>query len=209
MRGVDVHNHVYPPRYMDALRSGDSAVTIKIDREGNPEIHYPGDYNTAVPGHRDIAYRHGVLEAEGVDTQVISLTTPGTHVENGERAVRLARMVNDEFAEIVAARSPRFAALATLPLNDPVASVAEFRRAVEQLGMPGAMLFSNVNGVALADERYWPLYEVANDLGAVLHIHPTNPASVEYRPCGQRALRASNISSPRRTSTMMLGDNLG
>ena len=179
MRVVDVHNHFYPPRYMDALRSGDSAVTIKIDREGNPEIHYPGDYNTAVPGHRDIAYRHGVLEAEGVDTQVISLTTPGTHVENGERAVRLARMVNDEFAEIVAARSPRFAALATLPLNDPVASVAEFRRAVEQLGMPGAMLFSNVNGVSLADERYWPLYEVANDLGAVLHIHPTNPISVE------------------------------
>lgn len=179
MRVVDVHNHFYPPRYMEALRSGDSSVTIKIDRDGNPEVHYPGDFNTAVLGHRDIAYRQGVLETEGVDTQVISLTTPGTHVESAERAVRLARMVNDEFAEIVAARSPRFAALATLPLNDPRASVAEFRRAVEQLGMPGAMLFSNVNGVALADERYWPLYEVANDLGAVLHIHPTNPLSVE------------------------------
>jgi len=179
VRVVDVHNHFYPPRYMEALRSGDSAVTIKIDRAGNPEVHYPGDFNTAVLGHRDIEYRQEVLEAEGVDTQVISLTTPGTHVENAERAVRLARMVNDEFAEIVAARSPRFAALATLPLNDPAASVAEFRRAVEQLGMPGAMLFSNVNGVALADERYWPLYEVANDLGAVLHIHPTNPINVE------------------------------
>ena len=37
MRVVDVHNHYYPPRYMEALRSGDSAVTIKIDRDGNPE----------------------------------------------------------------------------------------------------------------------------------------------------------------------------
>ena len=164
---------------MESLRSGDSAVTITIDREGNPEVHYPGDFNTAVRGHLDIAYRHDVLEQEGVSTQVLSLTTPGTHVENAERAVRLARLVNDEFAEIVAACSPRFAALATLPLNDPKASVAEFRRAVEELGMPGAMLFSNVNGVALADERYWPLFEVANDLGAVLHIHPTNPLSVE------------------------------
>lgn len=164
---------------MEALRSGDSAVTIKIDRDGNPEVHYPGDFNTAVRGHRDIAYRGEVLEQQGVDTQVLSLTTPGTHVETAERAVRLARLVNDEFAEIVAQRSPRFAALATLPLNDPQASVAEFRRAVEELGMPGAMLFSNVNGVALADQRYWPLYEVANDLGAVLHIHPTNPLSVE------------------------------
>ena len=179
MRIVDVHNHFYPPAYIDALRSGDSSVTIKMDAQGNPEIHYPGDYNVAVPGHRDIGYRQGVLEREGVDTQVITLTTPGTHVETPARAVRLASLVNDAFARIVSERSPRFAALATLPLNDPAASVKEFRRAVEQLGMPGAMLFSNVNGVALADERYWPLYEAADELGAVLHIHPTNPVNVD------------------------------
>ena len=41
------------------------------------------------------------------------------------------------------------------------------------------MLFSNINGVALADKRFWPLYEVANDLNAILHIHPTDPAGVE------------------------------
>jgi aminocarboxymuconate-semialdehyde decarboxylase len=40
------------------------------------------------------------------------------------------------------------------------------------------MLFSNVNGVALSDERFWRLYEVANDLEAVLYIHPTNPIDV-------------------------------
>jgi aminocarboxymuconate-semialdehyde decarboxylase len=132
-----------------------------VDADGNPELHYPGDYNTAVPGHRDIAYRQGVLEQEGVTTQIVSLTTPGTHVETPARAVKYASMVNDEFAKDVQERSPRFAAYATLPLNDPKASVVEFRRAVEQLKFPGAMLFSNVNGVALADERYWPLYEAA------------------------------------------------
>lgn len=179
MRIVDVHNHFYPPAYIDALRSGDSVVTVKMDADGNPEIHYPGDFNTAVPGHRDIAYRQGVLEREGVDTQVITLTTPGTHVEPAARAARFASLVNDAFARIVAERAPRFAALATLPLSDPAASVAEFRRSTGQLGFPGAMLFSNVNGVALADQRFWPLYEEANERGAVLHIHPTNPISVE------------------------------
>jgi aminocarboxymuconate-semialdehyde decarboxylase len=164
---------------MAALRSGESAVTVKTDADGNPELHYPGDYNTAVPGHRDIAYRQSVLEREGVTTQIVSLTTPGTHVETPARAVKYASMVNDEFAKDVQERSPRFAAYATLPLNDPKASVVEFRRAVEQLHFPGAMLFSNVNGVALADERYWPLYEAADELGAVLHIHPTNPINVE------------------------------
>jgi aminocarboxymuconate-semialdehyde decarboxylase len=175
---IDVHNHFYPPEYIDAIRSGDSVITVKTDADGNPEIHYPGDYNTAVPGHRDIDYRQAVLEKEGVDTQIITLTTPGTHVESPAVAVRFAAQVNDAFAKIIAERSPRFSALATLPLNDPDASVHEFRRATEQLKLPGAMLFSNVNGVALADQRYWPLYEAANERGAVLHIHPTNPNDV-------------------------------
>ena len=176
---IDVHNHFYPPEYLDALTSGDSVVRVTMDKDGNPHIHYPGDYNVAVAGHRDIAYRQGVLEKAGVDTQVITLTTPGTHVETPAYAARLASMVNDAFARIIAERGPRFSALATLPLNDPAASVREFVRAVDTLRLPGAMLFSNVNGVALADKRYWPLYEAANDRGAVLHIHPTSPLGVE------------------------------
>jgi aminocarboxymuconate-semialdehyde decarboxylase len=176
---VDVHNHFYPPEYLDALRSGRSIVRVTVDSSGNPHIHYPGDYNVAVAGHRDIAYRQGVLEREGVDTQVITLTTPGTHVEKPTYAVSLAQLVNDAFATIIAERGPRFSALATLPLNDPAASVRELRRAIEELRLPGAMLFSNVNGIPLADERYWPLYEAADAYGAVLHIHPTSPVGVE------------------------------
>ena len=176
---IDVHNHFYPPEYLDALRSGKSVVRVTTDATGNPHIHYPGDYNVAVVGHRDIAYRQGVLEKAGVDAQVITLTTPGTHVESAEYARTLASLVNDAFARIVADRGPRFAALATLPLNDPAASVTELTRAMDELRLPGAMLFSNVNGVALADKRFWPLYELANDRKAVLHIHPTSPVGVE------------------------------
>jgi len=176
---IDVHNHFYPPEYLDALRGGDSVVRVTLDEAGNPCVHYPGDYNVAVRGHRDIAYRADVLEREGVDTQVITLTTPGTHVEEPERAVRLARLVNDAFARIVKERGPRFAALATLPLCDPAASVAELRRAMQELHFPGAMLFSNVNGIALADPRFEPLYAEADRFGGVLHIHPTSPVGVE------------------------------
>lgn len=176
---IDVHNHFYPPEYLDALRAGDSAVKLTIDAEGNPCVHYPGDYNVAVRGHRDIDYRQGVLEKEGVDTQIITFTTPGSHVESPERAVRFARMVNDSYAKIVKERGARFRSLATLPLNDPAASIAELTRAVETLGMPGAMVFSNVNGVALADERYEPLWAEADRLACVIHIHPTDPVGVE------------------------------
>ena len=176
---IDVHNHFYPPEYLDALRDAESVVRVTTDEAGNPCVHYPGDYNVAVQAHRDIAYRTKILERDGVNTQILTLTTPGTHAEPPARAVRLARLVNDAFAAIVRERGPRFAALATLPLCDPTASVAELRRAMEELGFAGAMLFSNVNGTALADARFIPLYEEANRLGAVLHIHPTSPVGVE------------------------------
>jgi len=179
MRVVDVHNHFYPAEYLAEIKSKKSAVKVTMGKDGNPHVHYPGDYNVLVPGHRDIAHRQGVLEREGVDTQVITLTTPGTHVEKAAYAAKLASVVNDAFAKIVADRGPRFAALATLPLNSPKASVRELKRAMEQLKLPGAMLFSNVNGVPLADKRFWPVFEYANDSAAVLQIHPTHPISVE------------------------------
>src|SRR5262249_51882024 len=91
----------------------------------------------------------------------------------------LGTLVNGEFREGMTTDGRHFTALATLPLNDPAASAKELERACRQLGMRGAMLFSNVNGSALSDRRFWPLYEAANDLGAVLYIHPTHPVGVE------------------------------
>ena len=179
MRIIDFHNHFYPPEYLEALRAGPSTVKVWTDDDGNPVLGYPGDYNVAVRAHRDIDYREEVLAREGVDLQVLTFTTPGTHVESPERAVVLARLVNDAFAALVRAHGNRFTALATLPLNHPAASAAELERAIAKLEFRGAMLFSNVNGVALADERFWPLYERADTLEAVLYIHPTNPVGVE------------------------------
>jgi aminocarboxymuconate-semialdehyde decarboxylase len=179
MRIVDFHNHYYPPKYLKALQSGESSVQVTVDGDGNPVLHYPGDYNIAVRGHRDLAHRQEVLDQQGVTMQVVTLTTPGTHVEAPAMAVRLASLVNDEFGEAMETRGDRFTALATLPLNDPRASARELERAMRQLHMRGAMLFSNVNGVALSDARFTPIYEVANDLSAVFYIHPSHPVGVE------------------------------
>jgi aminocarboxymuconate-semialdehyde decarboxylase len=111
--------------------------------------------------------------------QVLTLTSPGTHVETPARAVELASLVNDAFAEAVRTSDGHFTALATLPLNDPAASVREFERATGELGLPGATLFSNINGIALADQRYWPLYEAAAERASVFFIHPIHPVGVE------------------------------
>ena len=179
MRVIDFHNHYYPPEYLAALEPSGSCLRITHDDHGNPVVHYPGDYNVMVRGHRDIAYRQAVLDELGVTTQVVSLTTPGTHIEGPDVAARLAAITNDAFARVQADRRGRFVGLATLPLCDPSASVAEFIRAFDDLKLPGAMLFGNVNGTGLDDAQFWPLYEAANDRAAVLMIHPTYPLGVE------------------------------
>ena len=120
---IDFHNHYYPPNYMKALQSGQSSVRVTIDSDGNPNLHYPGDYNVAVRGHRDLAYRQEVLDSHGVTMQVVTLTTPGTHVETPGDAVRLASMVNDEFKEAMDTRGTHFISFTTLPLNNPTLSL--------------------------------------------------------------------------------------
>ena len=90
MRIVDFHNHYYPPEYVEALKTPASRpVKVTYDDDGNPCVHYPGDYNILVPGHRDIDYRQRVLDEHGVDTQLLTFTTPGVHVEPPEIAVAL------------------------------------------------------------------------------------------------------------------------
>ncbi len=176
---IDFHDHYFPPEYVAALRDGPSEFRITEDAHGNPVLHSPGDYNVLVPGHRDLDRRAADLDAAGVDRQVITLTAPGTLIESPERGAELARIVNDGLAAAVERGEGRYLTLGHLPLHYPEAAVDELERCLTGLGFPGVMLFSNANGVALADPRFEPLYETANRHGAVLCIHPTYPLGVE------------------------------
>jgi aminocarboxymuconate-semialdehyde decarboxylase len=176
---IDFHNHVYPPEYIAAIEAGPSAYKVTYDADGNPVLNSPGDYNIAVPGHRLMDVREKVIKQAGVDRQIVSLTCPGTILETPARAVELSRLVNDAFAKIQREHGDHFVPLATLPLNDPEASVVELERAIHQLGLKGATLFSNANGVALCDQRFWPMYEKANEMDLTFFIHPTYPVGVE------------------------------
>jgi aminocarboxymuconate-semialdehyde decarboxylase len=175
---IDFHNHYYPPEYLSAIEAGGLKVRMDYDEHGNPRLHYPGDYNILVPGHRDLDFRERVLDEHGVTQQILTFTTPGVHYEEPAQAVRLARVVNDAFAREIGRRK-HFSALATLPLNDPRASVEELERAMRQLGLRGAMVFSNVNGTGLNHPDYLPLWEKADELSAVIYIHPAHPLGVE------------------------------
>ena len=177
-RVVDFHSHFWSREYLDSLRAS-SDIDATTGDDGNVRIHYPGNTTIIVQGHLDLDYREQVLDEVGVDMQVLSFSNPGTHVQPPAQAVAGAKLINDAFAAVVAERPERFRALATLPLNDANASARELERAVRDLDFRGAMILSNVGGVHLSDPRFLPLYEKADELGAILYVHPTYPAATE------------------------------
>ena len=127
---VDFHNHYYPPEYLERVDGSGVGVAVKVtyDDDGQPVRALSGRLQHPRARPSRIDYRQGVLDEHGVDTQVITFTTPGVHVEAPATAVELARARSTTRSRAsCASAQARFAALATLPLNDPAASVTRAR----------------------------------------------------------------------------------
>ena len=172
---IDFHNHFYPGAYIDELKREKGYASVSKDEQGRLLIHYVGDYNIVVGPHVNLEDRLEAMDRYDVDMQVLTLTTPGVEREAPARGIKLARLTNDGFGEIVEKHPDRFTALATLPLQEPEESVAELERAVGECGLRGAMLLSNVDGDPLDSERFMPIFEKAVELDVPLYIHPTSP----------------------------------
>ncbi|WP_419664916.1 amidohydrolase family protein [Streptomyces sp. 2-1] len=113
------------------------------------------------------------MDANGVDVQVLSYSTPGLEViEDPAEAVAVARRVNDHLAKVVAAHPKRFAGFAVLPLQDPKAAVVELRRAVKELGLKGVLYNDHVRGHYLDEPRFRPVWAELERLGVTLYLHP-------------------------------------
>lgn len=136
---VDVHNHFYPKAYLDTVKTGKCNARAERDASGNLLVVYEGDYNVVEPGHHDVAYRMAEIAKAGIHCQVLSLTTPGVHIEEPGRGVEMARACNEGFAQIVRKGDGPFEALAALPLQEPESAAAELRYAVRQLGAKGGL----------------------------------------------------------------------
>ena len=172
---IDIHNHFYPGAYIDELKRGEGYASVSKDEHGRLLIHYVGDYNIVVGPHVKIEDRLKAMDRHGIDLQVLTLTTPGVEREAPARGIKLARLTNDGFGEIIEKYPSRFTALATLPLQEPEESVLELERAVRECGLRGAMLLSNVDGEPLDSTRFIPIYKKAVELDVPLYIHPTSP----------------------------------
>jgi predicted TIM-barrel fold metal-dependent hydrolase len=120
--------------------------------------------------------RIAAMDADGIDMQLLLLSSPGVQVFDAETACSLASEANDYAAAACARYPARFAALATLAPQDPAGAVHELERALKLPGMNGAMINSHTFGEYLDAPKYWPLFEALEALDTPLYLHPREPA---------------------------------
>ena len=113
-----------------------------------------------------------IMDANGVDVHILSLTAPGVQTFAPARAVSMARLANDRLAAVIARHPSRFAGLATVPVQDPDAAALEIARAITELKLNGVIINSHTDSEYLDEEKYWPILETAQAYGAPLYIHP-------------------------------------
>jgi predicted TIM-barrel fold metal-dependent hydrolase len=135
------------------------------------------------------AGRIRLMDAAGIDLQVLSHVQPGVQIvpdERAELAVAVSSEVNDWLAEAIAAYPTRFAGFAMLPTQSPSHAADELERTVRDLGFVGALINGHTNGRYLDDPSFDVLLGRAESLGVPIYIHPTDPpqavADVYYAP---------------------------
>jgi 5-carboxyvanillate decarboxylase len=112
------------------------------------------------------------MDANGVDVQLLLLTSPGVQIFDADTACEMAELANDRLAEAIARHPDRLAGLATFAPQDPLRAAEEMRRAIEDLGLNGFVVNSHTDGEYLDQEKFWPILEAAEALGAPIYIHP-------------------------------------
>ena len=168
---IDVFCHILPKSFHDR--------TAAISGRGT----YLKKRVSGIPVMVDLDLRFRLMDSFGDYVQVPCLATPpiealGTPAETPE----LARIANDGLADMAAKHPDRFPSfVASLPMNNPGAAVAEAERAVRTLGAAGVQLFSNVGGLPLDAPQFAPLFELMAILDVPIWIHPTRgPEFADY-----------------------------
>jgi predicted TIM-barrel fold metal-dependent hydrolase len=154
---IDTHAHQLPAHFRDEVRRRTGADFPL------PELT-TDQHLAAMDEHR-------------IELAVVSLPPPGIHVGTQDDAGRLARLINEHYAELVSTHPGRFAALASLPLPDVDSALAELEHALDVLDLDGVALSSNVGGVYVGDDRFAPLLAELDRRGAYVFLHPADPQS--------------------------------
>ena len=169
LSAIDLHSHWFPIKLADAFRQRKSKPMIHTKADG---IEYMESMFSAPLRSEQLDKRLAEMDRTGVQSGVISLTTVfGVEGLPAEEAIPLCRINNDGLAEICAQHPTRFYALATLPVGDTDAAIAEFERAMKLPGMVGALLPGDGFLSLKRAEKFKPLLDVIDRYSALVLVH--------------------------------------
>ena len=148
-------------------------------------LNRPGQREASMDLYQDPALLHRLqdlgedrlrqMDLIGLDMMVLSVTTPATQALPPDQAVSLARQANDRLAATINAHPDRYAGFATLPTPDPAAAVIELQRAVQELGLRGAMIHGRTGDNYLDHSDYRSILATAAALEVPVYLHPQIP----------------------------------
>jgi aminocarboxymuconate-semialdehyde decarboxylase len=156
---IDMFSHFLPKKYFEALR-----------KKAGEQVHMWSG-NEALS---EIDVRLRVMDMYPDVTQILTVATPPLEtLVTASDAIKLARIANDEMAEVVAKYPNKFlSAVACLPLNDIDAAIKEADRTITQLHFKGVQIFTSINGEPLDAPKFRPLYKRMAQHDLPIWIHP-------------------------------------
>jgi aminocarboxymuconate-semialdehyde decarboxylase len=172
MRAIDIHAHLTPQCFQQAVLAGQTWHGM-TSTEG--ELFNP--MNAWTPEQR-----LADMESLGVDMQVVSTNVAFyKYDQDVATTVAIAQACNNEVRQMTVDYPSRFAGLATLPMQDIPAAIAELERAVGQLGLKGAMINDQVNDRTFDEPEFLPFWKAAEQMEALILIHQARPTLVTQR----------------------------
>jgi predicted TIM-barrel fold metal-dependent hydrolase len=152
----DVHHHVIPEFFKDAVaKGGYTATSYRPYPEWSPEISL------------------ALMDRAGVEKAYLSFSAPGIYFGDKQAACELGRRCNEYLAGLTDAHADRFGAFAVLPLPDIDGALAEIEHALDELKLDGIGLMTQVGGQYQGNAEFEPVYAELNKRKRPIFIHPT------------------------------------
>jgi predicted TIM-barrel fold metal-dependent hydrolase len=181
---VDVHSHCYFHEALNLL--GDGADKVLPPVKGVPE-HFIV-----------IEQRLKEMDAMAIDMEILSIN-PYWYGKDRDLAAAIVKVQNEKLAELTASRPERFGAFASLTLQFPDLAAQQLETAVKKQGLRGAAIGASVLGEDFSDPKFHPVWAKAEELGAVLFIHPQSTPELAKRFKGNGWL-SNTIGNPLDTT---------
>src|SRR3954466_3527581 len=145
-----------------------------------------------------IEQRLKAMDAMGIDMEILSIN-PYWYGRDRDLAPQIVKVQNEKLAELCASRPDRFGAFASLTLQFPDLAVQQLETAIKKQGLKGAAIGGSVLGEDFSSARFHPVWQKAEELGAVLFLHPQTQPQLASRYKGNGWL-SNTIGNPLDTT---------